>query len=415
MQHERLLQKTMLALISKTKLILLWALYAVTPLAIAQDRIAELAGDGAVLLQSPTGDSLYSLNAQAPLLPASIVKLPLSHAALALLGEEFRFETQFYTNDNDDLLIRGLGDPFLVSEEIANIVAVLAQRGVRQVRRLVVDDSAFEPNLDLPLEPGANDPYAARNSALAVNFNTVNLAWTENGELISGEEQTPLTEIAREIGAGLRAGGPQRVNLGDDPTMGLNQVQQVFRFFLEEVGITVSDSGFYSEPADEGWSLMYSHRSSRSLTEIISGMLQYSNNFIANQLFLTLGAQSNSYPATTASARTALHSQLSSLYGPGFGNDANRFLMLEGSGLGRDQRITASAMMAILENFEVYAELLTETNGVLRKSGTLTGVYNYVGYIPGSDGLYPFVILTNQSQNNRTSILTELVIMVEER
>jgi D-alanyl-D-alanine carboxypeptidase len=44
-------------------------------------------------------------------------------------------------------------------------------------------------------------------------------------------------------------------------------------------------------------------------------------------------------------------------------------------------------------------------DGVLRKSGTLTGVYNFAGYIRGPDGLYPFVILTNQASNNRAEIL----------
>ncbi len=400
-------------IINQSFLSLFCILYIVPPLVIAQDRIAELAGDGAVLMRSPTGGSLYSLNIHAPLIPASIVKLPLSHAALSLLGDEFRFETQFYTNDNDDLLIKGLGDPFLVSEEIASIATILAQRGVKQIRRLIVDNSAFEPNPDLPLESGANDPHAARNSALAVNFNTVNLAWTENGELISGEDQTPLTEAARQIGADLQAGEPQRINLGDNPLTGLTQVQQVFRFFLEEAGITVSDSGFYSEPVTENWSLMYSHHSTRSLNEILSDMLQYSNNFIANQLFLTLGAYVNGYPATTESALAALHAQFSALYGEGFGDRPEMFLMLEGSGLGRDQRTTANAMMKILESFVTYAELLTETNGVLRKSGTLTHVYNFVGYIPGNEGLYPFVILTNQVSNNRAAILRELVRIVD--
>jgi D-alanyl-D-alanine carboxypeptidase len=42
---------------------------------------------------------------------------------------------------------------------------------------------------------------------------------------------------------------------------------------------------------------------------------------------------------------------------------------------------------------------------VLRKSGTLTGVYNFAGYIRGPDGLYPFVILTNQAVNKRAEIL----------
>ena len=374
------------------------------PLA-AQDRLAALAGDGSVMLHSPKGETLVSINPDRALVPASILKIPLAQVALTTLGEDFRFETHFYRNDSGDLLIRGLGDPFLVSEEIARIADILAQRGLQQVRRLVMDDSAFEADPDLPLERGASDPYAARNSALAVNFNTVNLAWTADGRLITGEAQTPLTALARELGAALSPGEEQRINLGDDPRAGLRQVQQLFRLFLEESGITVSDAGFNRSAVSDQWTLFYQHRSSRSLRENLDGLLRYSNNFIANQLFLTLAAQSSGYPVTSEVARAVLQQQLAGLYGDSFGRDPQSLLMLEGSGLSRTQRSSGAGMMHILEVFKPYADLLPEVNGVLRKSGTLTGVYNFVGYIRGPEGLYPFVILTNQAANNRAEIL----------
>ena len=374
------------------------------PLA-AQDRLAALAGDGSVMLHSPKGETLVSINPDRALVPASILKIPLAQVALTTLGEDFRFETHFYRNDSGDLLIRGLGDPFLVSEEIARIADILAQRGLQQVRRLVMDDSAFEADPDLPLERGASDPYAARNSALAVNFNTVNLAWTADGRLITGEAQTPLTALARELGAALSPGEEQRINLGDDPRAGLRQVQQLFRLFLEESGITVSDAGFNRSAVSDQWTLFYQHRSSRSLRENLDGLLRYSNNFIANQLFLTLAAQGSGYPVTSEVARAVLQQQLAELYGDSFGRDPQSLLMLEGSGLSRTQRSSGAGMMHILEVFKPYADLLPEVNGVLRKSGTLTGVYNFVGYIRGPEGLYPFVILTNQAANNRAEIL----------
>ena len=371
----------------------------------AQDRLAALAGDGSVMLRSPNGETLVSLNPDSPLVPASIVKIPLAQVALTTLGEDFRFETHIYRNDSGDLLIRGLGDPFLVSEEIARIADTLAQRGLQQVRRLVMDDSAFEPDPDLPLERGTNQPFGARNSALAVNFNTVNLAWTAGGELITGEPQTPLTAMARELGAQLSPGEAQRINLGDDPSAGLRQAQQLFRLLLEKSGITVSDADFYRDAVADEWTLFYRHRSSRSLRENLDGLLRYSNNFIANQLFLTLGAQANGYPVTAEVARAVLQQQLAELYGNSFGRDPQSLLMLEGSGLSRAQRSSGSGMMHILEVFKPYADLLPEVNGVLRKSGTLTGVYNFVGDMRGPDGLYPFVILTNQASNNRAEIL----------
>ena len=371
----------------------------------AQDRLAALVGDGSVMLQSPNGEALVSINPNRPLVPASLLKIPMAHVALTTLGEDFRFETHFYQNDSGDLLIRGLGDPFLVSEEIARIADTLAERGLQQVARLVMDDSAFEPNPDLPLEEGANDPYAARNSALAVNFNTVSLAWAAGSKLTSGEPQTPLTNLARALGSQLTPGDEQRINLGGDPVAGLQQAQQLFQYFLKESGIAVTDADFYREAVTEEWTLSYSHSSSRSLRDNLDGMLRYSNNFIANQLFLTLGAQSTGYPATSEAARTALQEKLSALYGTSFGGDPQFLLMLEGSGLSREQRTSAAGMMRILEVFKPYADLLPEVGGVLRKSGTLSGVYNFAGYIRGTDGLYPFVILTNQAVNSRADIL----------
>ena len=371
----------------------------------AQDRLVALVGDGSVMLHSPNGEMLVSINPNGPLVPASLLKIPLAHVALTTLGEDFRFETLFYQNDSGDLLIRGQGDPFLVSEEVARIAKTLAERGLQQVSRLVMDDSAFEPYPDLPLEKGANDPYAARISALAVNFNTVNLAWAAGSKLTSGEPQTPLTNLARELGAQLTPGDEQRINLGDDPVAGLQQAQQLFQYFLKESGIAVADADFYRGAVTKEWTLFYSHPSSRSLRDNLNGMLRYSNNFIANQLFLTLGAQSTGYPATSEAARSVLQEKLSELYGPSFGSDPQFLFMLEGSGLSREQRASALGMMQILEVFKPYANMLPEVGGVLRKSGTLTGVYNFAGYIQGLDGLYPFVILTNQSVNNRAEIL----------
>lgn len=384
----------------------LWLLVCTVALPVAaQDRLATLIGDGSVMLHSPSGETLVSFNPDIPLVPASILKIPLAQVALTMLGEDFRFETHFYRNSSGDLLIRGLGDPFLVSEEIARIADTLAERGLQQIRLLVMDDSAFEANPDLPIESGSDQPYAARSSALAVNFNTVNLAWTTDGRLVTGEAQTPLTALARELGEQLSQGEPQRINLGDDPAAGLQQAQQLFRHFLIESGITVSDADFHQQAVTDDWSLFYRHRSSQSLRENLDGMLRYSNNFIANQIFLTLAAQESGYPATAEAARAALQQQLAELYGDGFGSDPQSLLVLEGSGLSRTQRSSAAGMMRILEVFKPHADLLPQVDSVLRKSGTLTGVYNFAGYIRGPDGLYPFVILTNQTSNNRAEIL----------
>ena len=110
----------------------------------AQQELADLAGNGSVLLQSPAGEIVFSLNADRPLVPASLLKIPLAQAALTVLGEDYRFETHFYQNARGDLLVRGLGDPFLVSEEVALIAKRLAQQGLLESNFGCFRDSLFE-------------------------------------------------------------------------------------------------------------------------------------------------------------------------------------------------------------------------------------------------------------------------------
>ena len=80
----------------------------------------------------------------------------------------------------------------------------------------------------------------------------------------------------------------------------------------------------------------------------------------------------------------------------------------DGSGLSRHNRISAVALVTILERFRPYSSLLNQQDGVLLKSGTLQGVYCYGGYFTDSEELVPFAILLNQKENTRDELLKRL-------
>jgi D-alanyl-D-alanine carboxypeptidase/D-alanyl-D-alanine-endopeptidase (penicillin-binding protein 4) len=84
---------------------------------------------------------------------------------------------------------------------------------------------------------------------------------------------------------------------------------------------------------------------------------------------------------------------------------ASAIVQVEGAGLSRDNRVTGRAMLQLLARFRPHAELLKKEHGALLKTGTLTGVSNYAGYL--ADGK-PFVILLNQSGNQRAAVLEQL-------
>ena len=79
--------------------------------------------------------------------------------------------------------------------------------------------------------------------------------------------------------------------------------------------------------------------------------------------------------------------------------------MEEGSGLARENKMTARAMMRILHLSASYHRLLPEHEGLPVKSGTLTGVYAYAGYHVGAQSVDPFVIILNQPKNTRAALL----------
>ncbi len=341
---------------------------------------------------------LVSLNPDQPLVPASTIKLVTALVALDSLGPDYRFRTEIYQDGNHNLYLKGYGDPFLVSEEIGPLVSELKAAGVAAINSIFVDDSAFA------LEEGEDglgaslNPYDVGPGALVVNFNTVNLMVSKEGRIDSGEPQTPLLPLMTRLGRQL-APGEHRINITVDPANPVLLTGQLFRAFQRQAGIP--GTGDYARrPTPPSARLLKTHLSSRDLLELVRGLLRYSNNFTANQIYLTLGAEKYGYPATWAKSHRTLQEYLD--------RDpllAEGIVMVEGSGLSRRNRVTARALSRVLELFQSRARLLPVKDGLFLKSGTLTGVYSFAGYRPGPKGLERLVIILNQPDNNRDEIV----------
>ena len=152
-----------------------------------------------------------------------------------------------------------------------------------------------------------------------------------------------------------------------------------------------------------GAHLVYRHESIRQLSEAIALCFQYSNNFIANSIFLAAGARRYGYPATWEKGRRALNEILAELLGK---EVMREVYIVEGSGLSRENRISVDALLRILQLFRPYGSLLPYKKGMLLKSGTMREVYSYAGYL--SEGGAAFAILLNQTENTRDALLDSL-------
>lgn len=360
---------------------------------------------GGVMLNDESGHTLLAYNADLILIPASIIKIYTAMAALEILGEQFVFKTGFYRDADGNLGIKGWGDPQLISEEIHSIADKLKVLGVRKIRQIQLDQTAFDPSIDINGRSNSLNPYDAVNGALVVNFNTLFLGRKKDGTIYSAESITPLTPLARILGRSLKPGTRDRFNLSTKREYAHRYAGELIGEILKDHGVTVEQSDVGQTVIDDRWSLVIEHHSSVSLREVIRGLLKYSNNFIANQIYLVTGAEKKGYPATTSKARSVFQAYFKQQ----FNEESGRTIIDEASGISRKNRMSARAMMAVLERFRPWADLLDHKKGAWVKSGTLTGVYNYAGYIKTADGYQPFVILLNQQKNMRDRVLKQLI------
>src|SRR5262249_5472862 len=121
------------------RLLLLALLLSPAPsLAGAKEKVAALAPSGLVLVVKADGNELVAQNADEPFVPASVTKIVTAWLALEVLGADYRFKTRFYLDNNRMLYVRGGGDPFLVSEELALLAPPLvAAVGKPPINRLL--------------------------------------------------------------------------------------------------------------------------------------------------------------------------------------------------------------------------------------------------------------------------------------
>ncbi len=339
----------------------------------------------AFLLVGGAGQGGRDCRADEPLIPASTLKVLTAWLALEHWGPDFRFTTEFFLDDHQLLWIRGRGDPMLVSEELASVAAALKSRGVGPLAGIGIDESYYAADIDIPGRAGSDNPYDAPVTALAANFNTLHLMRVE-GELRSAEPQTPLTPTARRLGR--RVTARQRINLPVAADGG-RYFAELLGAKLREVGIEVGETlRRGTVPVDAR--LLYRHRNSRPLSAVVRAMLRYSTNFIANQLWLDLGAEAFGPPADMEKARRHARQRIDAVFG------WQDYQVVEGAGLSRQNRLSPRQLVELLQRFTPWRGLLPRRGaGVRAKTGTLHGVRTLAGYLDGASGRRPFAILIN--------------------
>jgi D-alanyl-D-alanine carboxypeptidase/D-alanyl-D-alanine-endopeptidase (penicillin-binding protein 4) len=358
--------------------------------------LSKISPRDALLVAGPGGRIIYSRNATKKYVPASTLKILTGLAAIHRLGTSYRFRTEFYMDREQNLKVKGYGDPLLVSEVWQEIARTLAPR-IQSFNDLILDDTYFSNDI-IPGVGSSTNPYDAPNGALCANFNTVFFKRDNNGRIVSAEPQTPMTPFALEKirARALDAGRHSFSHRGHEAA---RYAGELLVHFLRENG-KACQGEVRAGVVKPGDALIYTYHSIFTLEQALKKMLEFSNNFMANQILLALGAHVHGPPGQlTKGVRVVSDYCRDVLHLDGV-------KIIEGSGISRKNRLSALDMLAVLKRFEPHRSLLVREGCLLYKTGSLWGINTRAGFIEsGSGSPYYFVIFLKGSHANIDSIL----------
>ena len=408
-----------------------------------------------------TGVSAYvqPLDSQRPIIahnaalamnPASTMKLVTTYAALELLGPTYAWKTEAHANGpmqagvlEGDLILKGFGDPKLTLENFWLLLRKLRALGLREIRGdLVLDRSYFEAAEEDPARFDS-DPLRAYNvgpDALLLNFKAVRFLFVPDAEKKSVTVIAEPKPAGLEFSAGVRATdgpcGDWRSGLKADLKSNGNSaraaftgsmpascgertwnagllshphyVYGVFRALWEELGGTLR-GGLREGTVPASARLLATHESA-SNAELVRDINKFSNNVMARQVFLTLGAELLKLPGRTDRSGRVVQSWLAEKK-----LDFPELVMENGSGLSRQERISAANLGRLL--LEAYRSAvmpefmsslpLVAYDGTMRrrlrfesvagqahiKTGSLADARTLAGYVLDKNGRRHVVVL----------------------
>lgn len=334
----------------------------------------------------PLPTPLLTLRANAAVNPASVMKLVTTYASLELLGPSYTWATPVFIDGPIDggvlkgnLIIQGRGDPKLVVERLWLLMRRVQGLGIKTITGdILLDRSAFAASTqnqnpaDFDGEPLR--PYNAAPDALLINFKSVVMTFTPNASAghASLSIDPPLANVQVPASVPLLPSLPG-ADCGDYRAGLKADFNDPFRISFKgglpascgekTWAVAYADPASYAERAVLGmWQELGGKLGGRvkegrapaglrptfeatspPLADVITDINKYSNNVMAQQLFLTLGLQ-----ATGTASAEASRDVLRSWWRERFG-DADQPTLDNGSGLSRNERITPQGLARLLQ------------------------------------------------------------------
>jgi serine-type D-Ala-D-Ala carboxypeptidase/endopeptidase (penicillin-binding protein 4) len=372
--------------------------------------------------------------AQTPVNPASLMKLATTTAALDVLGPAFAWRTPVFIEGpvRDGVLhghvyLRGSGDPRLGVERLWLLMRRLQGLGIQKIQGdIVLDRSAF----DVPARDAASfdgeplRPYNAAPDALLVNFKSLLIQFVPDrvANVARVQVEPPMASVqfpstvplsngdCADYRSALRAdwSDPKRIKFGGSFPAVCGEKMWPVAYVAPQQYLANALAGMWQQLGGQlsgqvreglvpaGLQPAFTFESP-PLTEVVRDINKYSNNVMAQQVFLTLSQQQSGVGSFEGSRGV-----MQRWWQERVGGDAPT--LDNGSGLSRESRISAQALARLLQMAwasphmsELMSSLpVTGTDGTLKRSkaqsvahlktGSLRNVAGVAGYVDAANG-----------------------------
>lgn len=390
------------------------------------------------------GDKLPMMvyNENSPQLPASVMKLVTTYTALGTLGANYRWPTEIYMtghlkngNLSGNLIVKGYGSPDFKTADLRTMLQQLRRKGVRNFSGNVIFDTSY---FQLPnINPGAFDgkPYETYNAQPdALLFNERTSEFIVQNVRGKPSVYTPTPAYNVHVVNNIRSIGGRCRGNSRSPRMSITSAQKghvvtfsgrysrrcgkrnykkaitdsssmifssITRFWKHDVGGNLK-ARFVRGRMPGNAQLLYRHLSA-PLSQIIQEVNKDSNNLMARQLMLTIGARKLGAPSNPRKSEQAIKQWLNSQ-----GLKFAELRIENGSGLSRWSRISARHIGELLlhayrsphRQYFMNSLAIAAKDGTIKKrfrntpiagkgrfkTGSLKNSRAIAGYVRGYDG-----------------------------
>lgn len=336
------------------------------------------------------GSVIGSHNTTQPLIPASIMKSITTATLLDHAGPDWKYHTRVYIDGPNDLghlrgniIVEGACDPTVNSEKepfsqnlVYEIGEALASLLITKIEgSIIIDETSFE---------GSSRPDSWASGDFKKYYGT----------------------------------GSHGFNFSDN-ARGDFSVENPSRIFIENLKTELANRGIELEEKDlsESRRVQILDHTSASLDEIMRSCMMRSDNLFAESMLRTYGKLKGGDGSTKNAAETEFN------FWSGKNMPLTGVTIVDGSGLSRNNRVTADFMAAVLSEMSedsYYASFfpLAGQEGTLKKfladtpldsyiamkTGSMTGIQCYAGYKLDDDYVptHVVVIIMNQLPKSRS-------------